>query len=228
MKNALSPLFLLHIGAGSLALVSGTAAAIFRKGSRRHRSSGNVFVVSMLALAISGAYIGFVKHQTLNGMMGVLTTYLVATAWWTARNRTGKAGAADLVALLVPLGVGACLVYYGFEAAKRPPGSQNGYPAAAYFIFGSLALLLAAGDVRMLVRGGVFGARRIARHLVRMGLAMFVAAGSFFLGQQQVFPEALRRPLLLSAPVFLIVFLMVFWWVRVRFSRRAMEAFARP
>src|SRR4029453_6151117 len=225
MKNALSPLFLLHLGAGSLALVSGTAALAFRKGSRPHRATGNVFVLSMLALAVSGAYIGFVKHQTLNGMMGVLTTYLVATAWWTAKNRTGRTGAWDYGALLVPLAVGACLVSFGREAASTETGSKDGYPAAAYFIFGSLALLLAAGDVRMLIQGGVAGTRRIARHLFRMCLAMFVAAGSFFLGQQQVFPEALRRPFLLSAPVILIVLLMVFWLIRMRFSRRAREAF---
>jgi len=226
MKNALSPLFLLHLSAGSLAMVSGTAAMVFRKGSPRHRATGNVFVVSMLALALSGAYIGFVKHQTLNGMMGVLTTYLVATAWWTARNRSGTIGALDAMALLVPLAVGGCLWYYGLEAASGPTGSKGGYPAPAYFIFGSLALLLAAGDVRMLARRGLSGTRRIARHLVRMGLAMFVAAGSFFLGQQQVFPESLRKPILLSAPVFLIVLSMLFWWIRVRFTRRAADAFA--
>src|SRR4029453_9740611 len=114
---------------------------------------------------------------------------------------------------------------FGREAASTETGSKDGYPAAAYFIFGSLALLLAAGDVRMLLQGGVAGTRRIARHLFRMCLAMFVAAGSFFLGQKQVFPKALHRPFLLSAPVILIVLLILFWLIRMRFSRRAREAF---
>src|SRR5262249_37328472 len=161
MKNAISPLFVLHIGAGSLAMAAGAAAMVFRKGSRRHRKTGNVFVVSMLALAVSGAYIGFTKQQTLNGMMGVLTTYLVATAWWTARNRSGRTSAVDLGALLVPLAVGASLMSIGVAAARSETGASGGYPAAAYFIFGSMAFLLAAGDVRMLVRGGVAGPRRI-------------------------------------------------------------------
>jgi len=43
-------------------------------------------------------------------------------------------------------------------------------------------LLAAAGDVRMLVRGRVLGAKRIARHLWRMCFGLFIAAGSFFLG----------------------------------------------
>src|SRR4029453_5568673 len=128
MKNALSPLFLLHLGAGSLALVSGTAALAFRKGSRPHRATGNVFVLSMLALAVSGAYIGFVKHQTLNGMMGVLTTYLVATAWWTAKNRTGRTGAWDYGAFLVPLAVGACLVSSVVKRRAPRPGRRTAIP----------------------------------------------------------------------------------------------------
>jgi hypothetical protein len=61
------------------------------------------------------------------------------------------------------------------------------------FFMGSVMLLAGAGDVRMLVRGGVFGAKRIARHLWRMCFGLFIAAGSFFLGPS-------NRPLrLLSA-----------------------------
>ena len=44
---------------------------------------------------------------------------------------------------------------------------------------GSVAVLAAAGDVRMLVRGGVFGAQRVARHLWRMCFGLFIATGSF-------------------------------------------------
>jgi hypothetical protein len=49
-------------------------------------------------------------------------------------------------------------------------------------------LLAAVGDVRMLARGGITGARRIGRHAWRMSFGLFIATGSFFLGQQQVFP----------------------------------------
>jgi len=202
-------------------MLAGAAAMSFRKGSRRHRATGNLFVISMLGLGASGAWLGFTKHQTLNGCMGVLTFYLVTTAWVTARRRDGT-GLINIGALMVPLVVGASLVLIGVETASSATGSKEEYPAAAYFIFGSLALLLAAGDVRMLTRGGFSGAQRIARHLGRMCLGLFIAVGSFFLGQQQVFPAALRSwPLLLAAPVILTVVLMIFWLVRVRFTKYA-------
>ena len=63
--------------------------------------------------------------------------------------------------------------------SQSQTGSKEGFPAAAYFIFGSVALLSAVGDIRMLLRGGVFGAHRIPRHLWRMCFALFIAAVSY-------------------------------------------------
>lgn len=196
-------------------MLSGAAAMAFRKGSRQHRAAGNAFVVSMLGLSATGAYLGFLAQEALNGLMGTLTFYLVATAWRTARRRDGKTGPVDWGALTVPLAVGAALVTYGLEAASSQTGSKDGFPAAAYFVFASVALLLAAGDLRMLLRGGVFGAHRVARHVLRMCLALFVAVASFFLGQQQVFPSEMRNTFPLYAPVLLTIALGVFWMVRV-------------
>jgi hypothetical protein len=213
-----SPLLTFHICAGTVGLLSGAAAMFFRKGSHRHRVTGNVFVISMLCLSVSGAYLGFMKHQTLNGLMGVLTFYLVATAWLTARRRDGETGIVDWGALLVPLAVGASLVTYGVAAANSQTGSKGGFPAAAYFIFGSVALLLAAGDIRMLVRGGVSGVQRVTRHLWRMSFALFIAAGSLFMGQQQVFPALLRKTNVLFILGILPLILMIFWLFRVRFA----------
>jgi hypothetical protein len=47
---------------------------------------------------------------------------------------------------------------------------------------GSVLLLAAAGDLLMLLRGGLFGRQRIVRHLRRMCFGLFVATGSFFPG----------------------------------------------
>jgi hypothetical protein len=215
-----------HICAGILALLSGTAAMSFRKGSNQHRLTGKVFVISMLSLSASGAYLGFMKHQMLNGLQGVLTFYLVATAWWTARRRDAETGTFDWGALTVPLAVGAGLVLYGFQAANSQTGSKDGDPATAYFIFGSVALLFAAGDVRMLVRGGVSGTQRIARHLLRMCYALFTASASFFLGRQ-IFPAFLRKTGVLFLLSFLPLILMIFWLFRVRFQN-AYEGHSMP
>jgi hypothetical protein len=68
----------------------------------------------------------------------------------------------------------------------------------------------------MLARRGVFfGSQRIVRHLWRMCLGLFIATGSFFLGQQKVFPASLRGLKVWFVPAFLPLLLLIFWLVRV-------------
>ena len=56
-----SPILILHISAGILGMMSGTAAISFRKGSPRHALAGRVFVTSMLTMAAAAVYLAIVK-----------------------------------------------------------------------------------------------------------------------------------------------------------------------
>src|ERR1022692_5020033 len=56
----------------------------------------------------------------------------------------------------------------------------------------------------------VFSAERIVRHLWRMCFGFFIATGSFFLGQQQVFPAWLRGSSVLFIPALLPLVLLIF------------------
>lgn len=213
-----SPLLLLHISGGTVGLLSGAVAMAFRKGSRWHGLAGTVFFVSMLTMSGVGAYLAVLKHQTSNVFGGLLTFYLVATAWLTARRRDGKTSIFDWGGLLAALAVGIVIVTFGLEAAKSSMGSKDGVPAPMYFVMGSVALLSAAGDLRMLLRGGLFGAQRIVRHLWRMCFGLFVASGSIFLARPQIFPAFLRTTHVLPLLGILPLLLMIFWLVRVWFT----------
>jgi hypothetical protein len=218
-----SPLLLLHIIAGTLGMLSGFVAVLLLKGSRRHGLAGNVFVIAMLCLSASGVYLAIMKSQPGNILGGTLTFYLVATAWLTARRRDGEPGIFDWGALLVILAVGVVQVTYGLEAAMSQTGLKYGYPPWPYFFMGSVALLAAAGDVRMLVRRGISGTQRIARHLWRMCFALFIAAASIFLARQQIFPALLQKAGVLILLSFLPLVLMIFWLIRVRFTNAYKE-----
>jgi hypothetical protein len=209
-----SPILTLPICSGVVGFLSGAMAVSFRKGSRRHGLAGNVFVISMLSLGASGVYLAFMKDQPGNILGGILTCYLVATSWMTARRSGRETGIFDWGALLVVLALGAVIVTYGLEAAKT--GSKYGYPVGPYFMLGSVALLAAGGDVRMLVRGGISGAQRIARHLWRMCFALFIAAASIFLARPQLFPFFLRKTGVLFLLSILPLILMIFWLFRIR------------
>src|SRR5580658_7833907 len=219
-----SPLLFLHIIAGTIGVLSGFVAVFLRKGSRRHAVVGEVFVISMLALSASGAILAIVKFQPGNILGGILTFYLVATAWITARRRNGGTSIFDWAGLLVCLAIGATEVTLGLDAALSPTGMKYDYPPAPYFIFGAVALIAATGDVRMLVRGGISGTQRIARHLWRMCFALFIAASSVFLARQQLFPILLQKTGVLIFLSVLPLILMIFWLVRTLSTKRAMGA----
>lgn len=211
-------MLLLHICSGLVGLLSGAVAMVFRKGAGGHQVAGNVFVVSMLSLAASGVYLALVKSQPGNVLGGTLTFYLVATAWLTARRKHAETGIADWVGLLAVSTLLTFMATFGIQAATSPTGLKYDYPPGPYFFLGTVALLATAGDIRLLVRGGVTGANRLARHLWRMCFALFIASMSIFLARQQLFPAFLRRTGALYFLTFLPILLMIFWLIRVRFA----------
>jgi len=225
-----SPILSAHIFAGTLGLLSGTAAMFFRKGSPRHVLAGKIFVASMLTMGVLAVYLAVVRHQTNNIGGGILTVYLVGTGWLTARRRDGETSRFDWIVLLIPVTLGLLTWMNGLKVVRSGATSQDGVPVGMTFFMGSVMLLAGVGDVRMLVRGGVFGARRIARHLWRMCFGLFIAAGSFFLGPsnrplrllsalglgQHLSPVLFNTPLYLILSVLPLV-MLIFWLIRVRF-----------
>jgi uncharacterized membrane protein len=214
----MSPMLFLHILGGTLGLVAGAAAMIFRKGSYRHRVAGIIFAISMLTLAGSGVYMALMKWQPGNILGGTLTFYLVMTAWMTVRARNAATKVINWSALLLVLGIFIVEINFGLQALASPKGTKEGVPAAAYFIFGTVAGLCAVGDIRVLVLGGIVGTKRLARHLWRMCFALFVASASVFLARAHLFPAIMRKSGMLTLLTVLPLMLMIFWLIRVRFA----------
>jgi hypothetical protein len=203
----------------------------FRKGSPRHVLAGKVFVASMLTMAVLAVYLAIVRHQPNNVGGGIITFYLIGTAWLTARRRDGETSRFDWVLLLIPLALGILTWMSGVKVVRSGASSQDGVPVGMTFFMGSVMLLAAAGDVRMLLGGGVRGVKRIARHLWRMCFGLFIAAGSFFMGPSNRPLRLLSAvglgqhlpPALFSMTLYLILsvlplVMLIFWLVRVRFT----------
>lgn len=225
------PILLIHILAGTIGLFSGAAAILFRKGSSRHILAGKIFVVAMLTMAAGATYLAIVKHQSSNIGGGILTFYLIGTAWLTARRRDGETSRFDWLLLVIPLALGILTWTNGIKIVRSGATSQDGVPVGMTFFMGSIMLIAAAGDLRMLLRGGLFGAKRIARHLWRMCFGLFIASGSFFFGPSnrplrllsrvglgQHLPAALFSTALYLVLTLLPLILLIFWLLRVRFS----------
>jgi len=227
-----SPILLVHILGGTVGLLSGTAAIIYRKGSPRHVLAGKVFVVSMVIMGAFATYLAVVKNQPNNIGGGLLTVYLIGTAWLTARRRDGQTSRFDWLALMIPLALGILSWLNGIRVVRSGASSIDGVPVGVTFFMGSVMLLAAAGDVRVLLRGGILGTKRISRHLWRMCFGLFIASGSFFLGPSnrplrllsnvgigKYLPAVLFSTTLYLILTILPLVLLIFWLLRVRFSK---------
>lgn len=219
----------LHIGGGSIAILSGYTAVLARKGSPLHVRYGKVFVVAMLVMAAFGTLLSVPIHQPGNIGGGLLSAYLVATGWMTVKRKPGTVGRFEKAAMLVPLSVSLLFLMWGVQATARG-GALYGYRSPLYYTFSLIAALFVLIDLRMIWQGGVSGVQRIARHLWRMCVGLFFAAASFFLGQQKVMPAFMH-----GSPVLWVLGLaplgfLIFWMVRVRRPRASLhrEAFIQP
>ena len=218
--------FVLHVGGGTLALVSGTVAAIARKGGSLHRAAGTVFFLSMLVMAIFAAYLAVVvPDQLVNVFIATFTTYLIATAWLTVRRKEGTVGLAEKIALGVAVILSAPFAILAFQLATGlPPLFRSAVPfegpvLIAIYVFTGVISLAAIADAKVVFAGGISGAPRIARHLWRMCLGLTLAAGSAFTnGLARFLPGPYHVPLAFFLPQFLPLLLLIFWMIRVRFT----------
>lgn len=208
---------LLHIIGGSLGLLSGAVALMTGKGSKLHRQSGTIFVFAMLVLSASGAAMASLIPERVSVIAGMLTFYLVMTAWLTVRRRDENRWA-DVLAMLFGLTITLLSAWFGIEWLANPE-AISGETVGFALVFGFVALMGTLGDLRFLLTKSFPWKHNIARHLWRMCLALWIATASFFLGQSDELPAALRIMPLLCTPVLAVFLLMLYWLARVLFTQ---------
>jgi hypothetical protein len=210
-----------HIAGGSLAIVAGAVAIAARKGGPLHARSGTVFFAAMLVLGLTATVLDMLKAQAGPGVGGIFTCYFVTTSWVAARRRDGTTGRFEMVACAFAFAA-AALMAWGAFTATAPPTPVGLGPV---FALAGVCLLAGLGDLHAILRPRLSAVQRISRHLWRMCFAFFIATGSFFLGQQDVMPEAVRGSPVLFVLAFAPIAAMVFWLVRLRFGKRLRSAF---
>ncbi|QYJ07729.1 hypothetical protein [Qipengyuania flava] len=223
MQYAIAASVWAHVVLGALAVLAGAAALAMRKGSPNHIKSGQLFAIAMGLSSLLGAILGLVRFEdlyiTFHG--GVLGVTLIASGVLTLRTKgAGLTGWALVVAAINGFNFLALLLA-GSYASGMPEGRLAGFHAADYFFLAGMAGFAAAGDLRMAVRRTYPYKHRIARHLWRMCLGFFIAAGSAFTGPgASAFPVAWQESGLLSLPELIIFVLMLYWLARTLMGKR--------
>jgi peptidoglycan/LPS O-acetylase OafA/YrhL len=171
-------------------------------------------------MSATATYLALGKSEASNALVGVLTFYLVATAWLTVKRKQRDTSLLDSGLTLMALVTGFSALVFGWKVANSATGlDDEGIPAVAFFVLGCLALLAAGLDVRMFARVRLASAPRIARHLWRMCFALLITTVSFFNGaRSKVLPEMIRDTPLHDVPVIVVAISLIFWLSRVLFT----------
>lgn len=216
-----------HFATGMIALVAGIIAIAVRKGGTWHRRSGLVFVYSMLATGITAVGIALYSGKPAGG---VVIVYFVVTAWTAVKPLTTASRRVHITLMVLAFALAAGEYVRASTALGRPGNQIGGVPAGMMIFMATILLLAAIGDFRMIRAGRIQGSRRVARHLWRMCFGLFIASGSFFLGQMKFIPEPIRiLPLLLLLGVApLLVLLYWMWRVRLKQNLRGLTTAKIP
>jgi uncharacterized membrane protein len=215
----MDPIEIVHIAAGGAGLATGYVALYAAKGGRLHRTVGMQFVYVMLLMCATGLVVTLSRSIALstNVSAALLTAYLVITSLTTVRPLGSGGRRLHVGGMVVASGI--ALANAVFLVRTFQGNAPDGMPAFPFVMFGTIALLAVAGDIRVLRQGALHGVSRLARHLWRMSFALFIAAMSFFIGQSDEFPAALRIMPVLALPVLAVLVTMIYWMWRVRVRR---------
>lgn len=122
--------------------------------------------------------------------------------------------------MIVALGVGLTTTGFIIDAVRSADGKgPGGMPPAPFVVFAVVGTLAGLLDIRIVRRGALTGAPRLARHLWRMCFALMLASLSFLVGQSKVLPESMRIMPLLAVPLIVAFVAMLYWLWRVRVRR---------
>ena len=209
-----------HVAMGVAALTAGLIAIAVRKGGKWHRRAGLVFVCTMIAMGLTAVGISVYEgKEDVAG--GALAAYFVFTAWTTVKPLPHARRTVDIALMALALFFAAGTYLRAFTAFGMPGNQLNGVPGGMLFFFGTILLLAAIGDFRMFRARGIYGARRLARHLWRMCFGLFIASGTF---AAQLVTMKFMPPQLRSLPIILLLgggplVVLLYWMWRVRLKQ---------
>lgn len=199
-------LLLLHITAGSIALIFGTINIMAKKGGQRHRKMGRIFVTYMLISAGVALVMAQLKPNPFLFIVGVFTIYLVGTA-----NRYIKAESETphLLYWMYSLGMlvfGSLFLIWGVVSLLK--NDPMGY---VMLVFGSIGLFSVYRDLQN-YRGEIKHTNyRLIIHIGRMVGGYTATVTAILVVNAHHLPFALPEFIYWLTPTLILTPLSIFW-----------------
>lgn len=203
-------LLIIHIAAGSIALLTAALALAAPKGQRWHILAGRIYAVAMTVIFLTAVPLAILGASIFLLLIAVFSFYLVFAGWRFARNRRRRAHPVDWAAVSILGATG--LAMWGYAVVIALSGSSQW---VTLLIFGAIAVALGLADARF-HRRQPGGALRVARHLTNMLAATIATVTAVTVVNVDLEPVWL--PWIL--PTVIITPLIVWWNIRVRRQAR--------
>ncbi len=167
---------IIHVIAGSLALIMAIIAMIVRKGGKIHNRSGQIFLI-LIAFVIATGLIGvFVfKVNTFLLVITLLSGYEAYSGYRILKLKSNTPKIQDILVALLTLTSGIYFLYY-FKSI-----GMYWAPVIIYSTVGTLFLLITYDFLRYAIPAKRYGKMWLYEHIYKM-VAAFTALLSAFVG----------------------------------------------
>ena len=213
-------LLVIHITAGSIALLTAFVALVTAKGGVIHVRAGRVYAIGMSVIFLTAVPLAALGANVFLLLIAFFSFYLVFAGWRFARNRSRRAQPVDWIAVaimgLTGLGMWAYAVVLGLSGSGQ---------WVTMLAFGFIAVALSVADGLFFIQGRSANRRpaayrRIQRHLTNMMAGTIATVTAVMVVNVSLNPVWL--PWLL--PTIVITPLIVWWNVKTTLQARRRPA----
>src|SRR5262245_12424753 len=155
METLVTTIRLIHISAGTIALVLAPLAMLTVKGGRAHRRWGKIYFWAMAVVAATAVAMALWRPQIFLALLAVFSFYMAFAGYRTLSRKRPAQGegptALDWTAALLTFAVSAAMAVLGL---MRPDAAWERLGIVPV-VFGVLGMILAGLDIGRFVRSPV-------------------------------------------------------------------------
>ncbi|WEK21017.1 MAG: hypothetical protein P0Y49_07675 [Candidatus Pedobacter colombiensis] len=206
---------MLHIVAGTIGLMSGTINIIGKKGGKRHRVIGLIFLYSMLIVSVSAFVLSILHSDYFLFIVGVFTLYMTSsgTRYLHLKNlsKGQKPATIDWVLTYFMLSFGVLFLLFGLYHLVN----KNSFGIVC-IVFGIIGLRMVRTDFRNFSGNTEIANAWLVAHIQRMVGAYIATLTAFLVVNNKVIPAYIAWLL----PTVIMFPLIVMWVKKYKVIKR--------
>lgn len=209
MNTVFNVFLILHIAGGSVGLLTGAINILRKKGDKKHRFIGILFLFSMLTTGISALVLAYLNPNHFLFIVGVFTLYLVGSGQRYLKHKQPSKLRSKLIDwIITSLMLLAGILFIGLGVSTIVKSNMFGL---VYITFGSLGLLFVRQDFRNYNNTSTVKNYWLIGHLQRMTGGFIAALTAFLVVNNRYFPERIPSFIFWLLPTIILTPLIIKW-----------------